>query len=120
MDSLRRVFNVISISAELSNSLHLCYLAEEAISKHGVENVKVYQTSFTGLFHAMTEHKTNTTMKLICLGKEEKVGPILSYYYGPEIHTVTHTAITRCNQMVVPLPLYSVKKEWLYKVLECS
>ena len=56
------------------------YLAEEAISKHGAENVQIYQTSFTGLFHAMTEHKTNTTMKLICLGKEEKAGAIISYF----------------------------------------
>lgn len=57
-------------------NVKISYLTEEAISKHGIENIKVYQTSFTGLFHAMTEHKTNTTMKVICLGKEEKVGPI--------------------------------------------
>lgn len=46
---------------------------DEAKGKHGADNIKVYLTSFTGLFHAVTEHKTNTTMKLVCLGKEEKV-----------------------------------------------
>ncbi|CAB4026915.1 glutathione reductase, mitochondrial, partial [Paramuricea clavata] len=46
---------------------------EEAISKHGIENIKVYLSSWTGMFHAITEHKTNLTVKLICLGKEEKV-----------------------------------------------
>lgn len=46
---------------------------EEAKKKHGEGNVKVYNSSFTGLFHAVTEHKTNTTMKLVCVGKEQKV-----------------------------------------------
>lgn len=33
------------------------------------------------MFHAMTEHKTNITVKLICLGKEEKVGSIILHCY---------------------------------------
>ncbi|XP_028401562.1 glutathione reductase, mitochondrial-like [Dendronephthya gigantea] len=46
---------------------------EEAISKYGKEKIKVYQTSATGMFHALTEHKSKTIAKLICLGEEEKV-----------------------------------------------
>ena len=49
-------------------------LTEEAIAKYGKENIKVYQTTMTGMFHALTEHKSKTIAKLICLGEEEKVG----------------------------------------------
>ncbi|XP_046852852.1 glutathione reductase, mitochondrial-like isoform X2 [Xenia sp. Carnegie-2017] len=46
---------------------------EEAISKLGADKIKVYMNSFVGLYHAMTAHKTKTTVKLICYGEEEKV-----------------------------------------------
>jgi len=45
----------------------------EAKNKYGEENVKVYQTTFTNMYHALTERKTSTNMKMVCLGKEEKV-----------------------------------------------
>ena len=39
---------------------------------HG-EAVKVYQTRFTPMYHALTEHKTQTAMKLVCVGAQEKI-----------------------------------------------
>ncbi|XP_064366365.1 glutathione reductase, mitochondrial isoform X4 [Dromaius novaehollandiae] len=46
---------------------------DEAISVHGRENVKIYSTSFTPMYHAVTKRKTKCVMKLVCAGKEEKV-----------------------------------------------
>jgi len=37
------------------------------------DQVKIYQTKFTGMYHAMTKHKTKTAMKLVCVGEDEKV-----------------------------------------------
>lgn len=49
-------------------------LTEEAIISKGKENVKIYKTSFTPLYHAITSRKTSCVMKMVCVGKEEKVG----------------------------------------------
>ncbi|XP_077464966.1 glutathione reductase, mitochondrial [Stigmatopora argus] len=46
---------------------------EEAIICNGKENVKIYQTTFTPLYHAITTRKTLCLMKLVCVGEEEKV-----------------------------------------------
>ncbi|XP_064200308.1 glutathione reductase, mitochondrial isoform X1 [Anguilla rostrata] len=46
---------------------------EEAIQKEGKENVKTYKTSFTPMYHAITTRKTQCVMKLVCVGKDEKV-----------------------------------------------
>ena len=45
---------------------------EQARKEHG-DAVKIYQTSFTAMYHALVEHKQQTAMKLICVGSEEKV-----------------------------------------------
>jgi len=45
---------------------------EEAREKYG-DSVKVYKSSFTNLYHAVTSRKTKTSMKVICHGKEEKL-----------------------------------------------
>ncbi|NXG83009.1 GSHR protein, partial [Stercorarius parasiticus] len=47
--------------------------AEEAVATHGKENVKIYSTSFTPLYYAVTQRKVKCVMKLVCAGKEEKV-----------------------------------------------
>ena len=48
-------------------------LAEAAArARHG-DAVKVYKTSFVGMYHAVTERKPRTEMKLVCLGPEEKI-----------------------------------------------
>uniref|UniRef100_A0A6I8SI39 glutathione-disulfide reductase n=1 Tax=Xenopus tropicalis TaxID=8364 RepID=A0A6I8SI39_XENTR len=46
---------------------------EEAVTAKGRENVKVYTTSFSPMYHAVTRRKTKCVMKLVCVGKEEKV-----------------------------------------------
>ncbi|XP_006803306.1 glutathione reductase, mitochondrial isoform X2 [Neolamprologus brichardi] len=51
---------------------------EEAIKTRGKENVKIYKTSFTPMYHAITSRKSQCIMKLVCVGKEEKVSVISS------------------------------------------
>ncbi len=46
---------------------------KEAINQHGAKQIKTYQARFTGMYHALTQHKVKTAMKLICVGAEEKV-----------------------------------------------
>ena len=52
------------------------HVTEEAIKSRGKENVKIYKTSFTPMYHAITSRKSLCIMKLVCVGKEEKVGAI--------------------------------------------
>uniref|UniRef100_A0A3P9PF04 Glutathione reductase n=1 Tax=Poecilia reticulata TaxID=8081 RepID=A0A3P9PF04_POERE len=46
---------------------------DEAVKSHGKENVKIYKTSFTPMYHAITSRRSPCIMKLVCVGKEEKV-----------------------------------------------
>lgn len=45
----------------------------EAIEKFGADNVKVYKSSFTAMYSAVTQHRQPCRMKLVCVGKEEKI-----------------------------------------------
>lgn len=45
---------------------------QEAREKFG-NSVRIYQTRFTGMFHAVTSQSQCTAMKLVCIGAEEKV-----------------------------------------------
>jgi len=45
----------------------------EAREKYGDKEIKVYNSSFIGLYHSVTERKSRTSIKLVCTGKEEKV-----------------------------------------------
>jgi glutathione reductase (NADPH) len=45
---------------------------DQARAEHG-DAVKVYQTRFTAMAHAFTEHQPITAMKLVCVGAQEKV-----------------------------------------------
>lgn len=45
----------------------------QAIAQYGEENVKVYKSSFTPMYSAITQHRQPCRMKLVCVGKEEKV-----------------------------------------------
>lgn len=45
----------------------------QAIAQYGEENVKVYKSSFTPMYSAITQHRQPCRMKLVCIGKEEKV-----------------------------------------------
>ena len=46
---------------------------EQAEAKYGVENIKVYQSTFAGMYSAITVHRQMTKLKLITLGEEEKI-----------------------------------------------
>uniref|UniRef100_A0A8D2DHW8 Glutathione reductase, mitochondrial n=1 Tax=Sciurus vulgaris TaxID=55149 RepID=A0A8D2DHW8_SCIVU len=46
---------------------------DEAVNKYGKENVKIYSTTFTPMYHAVTTRKTKCVMKMVCANKEEKV-----------------------------------------------
>ena len=45
----------------------------QAVKKFGKENVCYYLSKFTNMYHAMTERKTKTVMKLVCTLPDEKV-----------------------------------------------
>jgi glutathione reductase (NADPH) len=45
----------------------------EAINQYEKSNVKVYKSTFTNMYHALTTRKTKTYIKLICVGPTEKV-----------------------------------------------
>jgi glutathione reductase (NADPH) len=45
----------------------------DAIKQYGEENVKVYSSSFTAMYTAVTAHRQPCKMKLVCVGSEEKV-----------------------------------------------
>jgi len=45
---------------------------QQAREKHG-DQVTVYNSSFTAMYTAITNHRQPTKMKLICVGEEEKV-----------------------------------------------
>ncbi len=45
----------------------------EARKKFGDDSIKIYNSTFAPLYHALTQRKQKTTMKLICQGPDEKV-----------------------------------------------
>ncbi|MGC7560838.1 glutathione-disulfide reductase [Pasteurella sp. PK-2025] len=45
----------------------------KAIEQYGADNVKVYKSSFTPMYSAVTQHRQPCRMKLVCVGKEEKI-----------------------------------------------
>ncbi|MEE6075739.1 glutathione-disulfide reductase [Avibacterium paragallinarum] len=45
----------------------------QAIEQYGTENVKVYKSSFTPMYSAVTQHRQPCRMKLVCVGKDEKI-----------------------------------------------
>lgn len=51
---------------------------EEAEREYGKKNIKVYHSTFTPMYFAITEWKEKCHMKLVCLLPEEKVS---NYYY---------------------------------------
>ena len=46
---------------------------EQAKAQHGEDNVKVYQSRFTNMQYAVSQHKPATVVKLIVVGPTEKV-----------------------------------------------
>lgn len=54
----------------------------EAIMQYGEENVKVYTSTFTAMYTAVTQYRQPCRMKLVCAGKEEKIVGIHGIGYG--------------------------------------
>lgn len=46
---------------------------QDAIKQYGAENIKVYKSSFTPMYSAVTQHRQPCRMKLVCLGENEKI-----------------------------------------------
>lgn len=46
---------------------------KEAIEEYGEEAIKVYRSRFTPMYFALNDYRQKCEMKLICVGKEEKV-----------------------------------------------
>lgn len=46
---------------------------EAAIAKYGEEEIKVYRSRFTPMYFALNDYRQKCEMKLVCLGKEEKI-----------------------------------------------
>lgn len=58
---------------------------QEANETYGEEQVKVYNSQFTALYQAMTDdYRDPTRMKLVCVGKEEKIVGIHSIGFGSD------------------------------------
>ena len=47
-------------------------LTEEA-ARARFGDIKVYTTRFTAMYHALTEHRPKTAMKLVCAGPDERI-----------------------------------------------
>lgn len=45
----------------------------EATQKYGKEQIKIYQTRFNPMYYAISDNKIPTVMKLVTLGKEERI-----------------------------------------------
>lgn len=45
----------------------------QAIAQYGEANVKVYKSSFTAMYTAVTQHRQPCRMKLVCAGADEKI-----------------------------------------------
>lgn len=45
----------------------------QAIEQYGAEDVKVYKSTFTSMYTAVTQHRQPCRMKLVCAGPEEKI-----------------------------------------------
>ncbi|MFU8838316.1 MAG: glutathione-disulfide reductase [Thiohalomonadaceae bacterium] len=75
---------------------------DEAREIHG-DAVKVYQTRFTPMYHAMTPHKTKTAMKLVCVGAKEKI---------VGIHMIGHGVDEMLQGFAVALKMGATKKDF--------
>ncbi|PIJ50433.1 glutathione-disulfide reductase [Erwinia sp. OLTSP20] len=54
----------------------------QAREQYGEQNIKVYQSAFTAMYTAVTQHRQPCRMKLVCAGKEEKIVGIHGIGYG--------------------------------------
>ena len=55
---------------------------EQARAQFGADQVKVYTSSFTAMYTAVTQHRQPCRMKLVCQGAEEKIVGIHGIGFG--------------------------------------
>ncbi len=46
---------------------------EDALERHGKDQIKIYHSRFTPMYFALSDYRQKCNMKLVCLGKEEKI-----------------------------------------------
>uniref|UniRef100_A0A667XCA9 Glutathione reductase n=1 Tax=Myripristis murdjan TaxID=586833 RepID=A0A667XCA9_9TELE len=71
--AIGRVPNTSGLNLSEHLNVHLFNNFDFHLIFIGKESVKTYKTSFTPMYHAITTRKTECIMKLVCVGKEEKV-----------------------------------------------
>ncbi|MBD0846380.1 glutathione-disulfide reductase [Pectobacterium versatile] len=54
----------------------------QAREQYGDDQVKVYKSAFTAMYTAVTQHRQPCCMKLVCVGKEEKIVGIHGIGFG--------------------------------------
>ncbi len=74
----------------------------EARKVHG-DAVKTYQTRFTPMYHAITPHKSETAMKLVCVGAKEKI---------VGIHMIGHGVDEMLQGFAVALKMGATKQQF--------
>lgn len=57
---------------------------QEAVEKYGKKRIKIYQTRFNPMYDALSIEKTPTAMKLVTLGKKEKIIGLHVIGYGAD------------------------------------
>lgn len=55
---------------------------KQAIEEYGLENLKIYHSSFASMYTAVTKYRQACKMKLICAGKDEKIVGLHGIGYG--------------------------------------
>lgn len=58
------------------------YSEEKAIAEFGEEQIKIYRSSFTPMYTALGSHRQPSKMKLVTLGKDEKIIGLHGIGYG--------------------------------------
>ena len=43
------------------------------MDKYGLDAITLYTSKFNPMYHAVTTHKEQVVMKMICVGEDEKV-----------------------------------------------
>lgn len=88
--SVKRLLRKAVFICVAHQTFYPTYLTEEAVKSKGKENVKIYKTSFTPMYHSITRRKSQCIMKLVCVGKEEKVGATKNKDFYNSAHILHH------------------------------
>jgi glutathione reductase (NADPH) len=76
---------------------------QAAVERYGKEQIKIYQTRFTPMYEALSDPKIPTAMKLVTLGKEEKI-------IG--LHVIGHGADEMLQGFGVAVKMGATKKDF--------